>query len=81
MKTLATIIAHINVEKLNESGKKKLNVKLERHLARPHTFPYEVFAFICTRHRPAQCAGKKKTIYYSEKYYFSFKSSNDKAKS
>ena len=24
--------------------------------------------------------GKKKFIYYSEKYYFSFKNSNDKAK-
>ena len=44
-----TITAHINIEKLNERGKKekeKLNAKLERHLARPHTLPYEVSAFI-----------------------------------
>ena len=45
---LRTITAHINIEKLNERDKKKLNAKLEHHLARPHTLPYEVFAFICT---------------------------------
>ena len=44
--TLGTITAHINIEKLNERGKKKLNAKLERHLARLHTLPYEVSAFI-----------------------------------
>ena len=46
---LETITTHINIEKLNERGKKekeKLNAKLERHLARPHTLPYEVSAFI-----------------------------------
>ena len=43
---LGTITAHINIEKLNERGKKRLNAKLERHLARPHTLPYEVSAFI-----------------------------------
>ena len=26
--------------------KKRLNAKLERHLARPHTLPHEVSAFI-----------------------------------
>ena len=41
-----TIIAHIDIEKLNERGKKVLNAKLERHLARPHTFLYEVSAYI-----------------------------------
>ena len=45
VKTFGTITAHINIEKLNERGKKKrLNAKLERHLARPHTLPYEVSA-------------------------------------
>ena len=48
---LETITAHINIEKLNERGKKKkkkkkLNAKLECHLARPHTLPYEVSTFI-----------------------------------
>ena len=49
---LETITTHINIEKLNERGKKKkkkkkkLNAKLERHLARPHTLPYEVSTFI-----------------------------------
>ena len=47
MKTFGTIIAHINIEKINERGKKKrLNAKLEHHLARPQILPYEVFAFI-----------------------------------
>ena len=27
---------------------KKLNAKLERHIARLHVFPHEVFAFIYT---------------------------------
>ena len=37
VKMLETITTHINIEKLNERGKKKkkLNAKLERHLARP----------------------------------------------
>ena len=43
---LGTITAHINIEKLNEIGKKMLNTKLECHLARPHTLPYEVSTFI-----------------------------------
>ena len=43
---LGTITIHINIEKLNERGKKRLNAKLEHHLARPHTLPYEVSAFI-----------------------------------
>ena len=46
MKILGTITAHINIEKLNERGKKRLNAKLERHLARPHTLPHEVSAYI-----------------------------------
>ena len=46
--TLGTITAHINIEKLNERGKKRLNAKLERHLARPHTLSYEISAFIYT---------------------------------
>ena len=33
-------------KKLNERGKKMLNAKLESYLARPHTLPYEVSAFI-----------------------------------
>ena len=37
-----------HIEKLNERGKKRLNAKLERHLARSHTLPYEVSAFIYT---------------------------------
>ena len=45
MKTLGTITANINIEKLNERSKKMLNAKLERHLARPYTLPYEVSAF------------------------------------
>ena len=43
---LGTITAHINIKKLNEIGKKMLNTKLECHLARPHTLPYEVSTFI-----------------------------------
>ena len=43
---LGTITAHINTEKLNEIGKKRLSTKLEFHLARPHTLPYEVSTFI-----------------------------------
>ena len=43
---LGTIIAHIDIEKLNERGKKVLNAKIERHLARPHTLSYEVSAYI-----------------------------------
>ena len=41
-----TITARINIEKLNERGKKMLNAKLERHLERPCILPHEVFAFI-----------------------------------
>ena len=37
VKMLGTITARINIEKLNERGKKRLNAKLEGHLARPHT--------------------------------------------
>ena len=37
---LGTITADIDIEKLNERG------KLECHLARSYTLPYEVFAFI-----------------------------------
>ena len=44
-----TIITRINIEKLNERGKKRLNAKLERHLARPHTLLHKVSAFIYTR--------------------------------
>ena len=29
-------------QKLNERGKKMLNAKLERYLARPHAFPHEI---------------------------------------
>ena len=43
---LGTITTHIDIEKLNERGKKRLNAKLEHHLARSHTLSYEVFAFI-----------------------------------
>ena len=43
---LGTITECINIEKLNKRGKKRLNAKLEHHLARPHTLPYEVFAYI-----------------------------------
>ena len=46
VKTLGTITAHTNIEKLNERGKKRLNAKLERHLTRPHTLPHKVSAFI-----------------------------------
>ena len=46
MKILGTITTHIDIEKLNERGKKRLNAKLKRHLARPHTLPYEVSAYI-----------------------------------
>ena len=46
MKPLGTITAHINIEKLNERGKKMLNAKLEHHLPRPHTLLYEVSAYI-----------------------------------
>ena len=46
MKTLGTITTHINIEKLNERGKKKLNAKLKCHLAKFHTLPYEVSTFI-----------------------------------
>ena len=45
---IGTITAHIDIEKLNERGKKMLNIKLERHLARPHALPYRVSAFIYT---------------------------------
>ena len=43
---LGIIMAHFDIEKLNERGKKRLNAKLERHLARPHTLSYEVSTFI-----------------------------------
>ena len=42
VKTLGTITAHINIEKLNEKDKKMLNAKLKRHLVRPHTKMYEI---------------------------------------
>ena len=42
MKILETITAHIDIVKFIERGKKMLNAKLERHLTRPHTLPYEV---------------------------------------
>ena len=43
---LETITAYINIEKLNERGKKRLNAKFKRYLTRPHTLPYEISAFI-----------------------------------
>ena len=46
VKTLGTIIAYIDIQKLNERCKKMLNAKLKCHLARPHTLPYEVSAYI-----------------------------------
>ena len=46
MKTLGIITAHINIEKLNERGKKMLNAKLKRHLTIPHTLSYEVSTYI-----------------------------------
>ena len=46
MKTLGTITAHINIEKLNEKGKKRLNAKLKRHLIRPHILMYEISDYI-----------------------------------
>ena len=45
---LGTITARTNIEKLNERGKKRLNAKLERHLARPHTLSYKVSTIIYT---------------------------------
>ena len=33
-------------QKLNERGKKILNAKLERHLARHHALPREISAYI-----------------------------------
>ena len=48
VKILGTITTHINIEKLNERGTKRLNAKLEHHLARPHTLSHEVSAFIYT---------------------------------
>ena len=36
---LETITAHVNIKKLNDRGKKRLNANLERHLARPYTLP------------------------------------------
>ena len=48
VKMLGTIIARNKIEKLNERGKKRLNAKLEHHLARPHTLSHEVSAFIYT---------------------------------
>ena len=41
---LGTITTRINIEKVNERGKKRLNVKLECHLVRPYTLPHEVSA-------------------------------------
>ena len=46
MKTLGTITTHIDIENLNEKGKTMLHVKLERHLARPHTLSYNVSTYI-----------------------------------
>ena len=46
VKTLGTITAHINIEKLNEKDKKMLNAKLKRHLVRPHILLYEISAYI-----------------------------------
>ena len=31
---------------LMKRGKKRLNVKLECHMAEPHAFPHEVFSYI-----------------------------------
>ena len=59
VKMLGTIIAHVNIEKLNERGKKRLNAKLERHLARPHTLPYEVSVYIYIY---IDCSYKKKIV-------------------
>ena len=42
VKMLETITTHIDIVKFIERGKKMLNAKLERHLTRPHTLPYEV---------------------------------------
>ena len=39
-------MAHFDIEKLNERGKKRLNAKLECYLARSHTLLYEVSAYI-----------------------------------
>ena len=39
---LETITTHIDIVKFIERGKKMLNAKLERHLTRSHTLPYEV---------------------------------------
>ena len=39
---LGIITAHFDIEKLNERGKKRLNAKLECHLAKSHTGVYEV---------------------------------------
>ena len=46
VKMLETITTHIDIVKFIERGKKMLNAKLERHLTRPHTLPYDVFAYI-----------------------------------
>ena len=45
---LRIITARINIEKLNERGKKRLNAKLEYHLAKPRTLSHEVSTFIYT---------------------------------
>ena len=45
---LGIITARINIEKLNERGKKRLNAKLEYHLAKPRTLSHEVSTFIYT---------------------------------
>ena len=46
VKMLGIIMAHFDIEKLNERGKKRLNAKLECYLARSHTLLYEVSAYI-----------------------------------
>ena len=43
--------------------KRRLNVKLKRHLAGPHVFPHEFSAFIYTSYKPAQGAGNFAVIF------------------
>ena len=43
---LETITAHIDIVKFIERGKKMLNAKLERQLARFDALPHEVFSYI-----------------------------------
>ena len=54
------------IKKLNERGKKRLNAKLECHLAGPHTLSHEV------SERETFCNNFYSTIFLPKNFFYSF---------